>query len=377
MEQTPYYQYQEKIKAERIPYYEPSLGGEELEQLTEVIKANWISEGAKTREFETRLAQFCGVKHALAVSNCTGGLIISLMALGIKPGDEVIVPTFTFIASANSIRLAGATAVLVDVDEKTLCINPDAVEAAITPRTKAIMPVHIYGQAADIERIIAIAKKHGLHVVEDTAQGLGVKFNGKPVGSFGEIGCLSFFTDKTITIGEGGMVLTNSPELARELLMLKHDGRVERGIFVHERVAYNFRITEIQAAVGVAQLNKLETHIQRKRHNEQLYRQYLAGVEGIAFPYWDARCFVVPHRHNILVDDPEGLLQYLAKQGIGSRRFYMPVHMQPCYNISGHFPNAESAYRRGLSLPTGPLLKKEQIAYVCEKIIDYMRNKPV
>lgn len=370
---TAYYEYEEKIKAERIPYYEPWLGKEELAQLTEVLRANWISEGAKTRELERRLAELHGTKHALAVSNCTGALIIAMKALGIGPGDEVIVPTFTFIASASSVRLAGATPVLVDSDARTLNIDPQAAERAITPRTKAIIPVHLYGQAADMAAIMAIAARHGLPVIEDAAQGLAVRFQGRPVGSFGEIGCLSFFTDKSITLGEGGAVLTSSDRLYEELVMLKNDGRLERGMYVHDRVGYNLRITELQAAVGVAQLGKLETIVRRKRENADLYRRLLEGVPGLEFTYRDPRCFVVPHRINLLVDDADALIAYLEANGIGCRRFYLPVHMQPCYNIAGDFPNAESAYRRGLSLPSAPTLKQEEIAFVCDKVREFFR----
>jgi len=369
---TAYYEYEEKIKGERIPYYEPWLGEEELAQLNEVIRANWISEGAKTREFERRLAELHGTKYALATSNCTGALIIAMKALGIGPGDEVIVPSFTFIASVSSVRLAGATPVLVDVDAQTLNIDPLAAERAITPRTKAIIPVHLYGQAADMEAIMAVAARHGLPVIEDAAQGLAVKFQGRPVGSFGEIGCLSFFTDKSITLGEGGAVLTSSDRLYEELLMLKNDGRLERGMYCHDRVGYNLRITELQGAVGVAQLGKLETIVRMKRENADLYRRLLEGTPGLEFTHRDPRCFVVPHRVNVLVDDPDALIAHLEANGIGCRRFYLPVHMQPCYNIAGDFPNAETLYRRGLSFPSAPTLKEEQIAFVCDKVREFM-----
>ena len=369
---TAYYEYEERIKGEKIPYYEPWLGDEELAQLTEVIRANWISEGAKTREFESRLAQLHGTRYALAVANCTGGLIIAMKALGIGAGDEVIVPTFTFIASVSSVRLAGATPVLVDVDARTATIDPAAVERAITPRTKAILPVHLYGHAADLEAVMAIAERHGLAVIEDAAQGVAVKFQDRPVGSFGAIGCLSFFTDKSITLGEGGAVLTNSDSLYEELLMLKNDGRLERGMYVHDRVGYNLRITELQAAVGLAQLGKLDTIVRRKRANEELYRRRLQAVPGLEFTYRDPRCFVVPHRVNVLVDDPEALIAHLEANGIGSRRFYLPVHLQPSFDIKGDFPNAEDLYRRGLSLPSAPTLTEDQIAFVCDKVREFM-----
>jgi perosamine synthetase len=367
-ERIPYYEYQEQIRREKIPYYTSWIGEEELAEVTQVIRDNWISEGPKTRQFEQQLAARFQVKYALAVSNATAGLVISMTALGIGQGDEVIAPTFTFIASTNAIRLAGATPVLVDVDAKTFTIDLDAAERAITPRTKAILPVHIYGHPADMDRVMDLAKRRGLRVLEDAAQGMGVRFNGKPVGSFGDISVVSFFADKAITIGEGGLVMTNSDELNRELLMLKNDGRLERGIYFHDRVGYNFRISDLQAAVGLGQLKKLDVILERKRRNEELYREHLTGVAGIEFPHRDPRAYVVPHRSNIMVDDPEGLVRHMAKCGVGCRRFYFPVHKQPIYQVQGSFPVADQLYERGVSLPSAPTLADEQVEFVARSV---------
>jgi perosamine synthetase len=226
-----------------------------------------------------------------------------------------------------------------------------------------------------MEKIMLIAHRRGLRVVEDAAQGVGVKFLGRSVGTFGDFGCLSFFTDKSITTGEGGVVLTNSDELATEIQYWKNDGRLERGLYHHHRIGYNFRVTDLQMAVGLGQIDKLDAIVHRKLHNEQLYKKYLADVEEVEFPYEDPRGVRVPHRINILLDDPEGLTNYLASDGIGCRRFFHPVHQQPCYKgaFTGSFPNTERTYARGLSLPSSPLLTEEQIAYVCEKITTYMR----
>jgi perosamine synthetase len=368
-----YYVYEEKIKREKIPYYEPWLGDDEIAQLTQVIRANWISEGAKTREFEARIAQLAGTKYSLAISNCTAALIIGMKSLGIGPGDEVIVPDFTFIATVNSVRLAGATPVLVDIDPHTFTIDPDAARQAITPRTKAIIAVHLYGQAADMHRVADVARRHELAVIEDAAQGLAVQFDGKPVGSFGNVSCFSFFADKSITLGEGGAICTNSDDLIEELLMLKNDGRAERGTYFHPRLGYNLRITELQAAVGLAQLGKLESIIERKRRNLMLYRELLAEVEGVELPYLDPRCFIVPHRVNVLIDDPESLMTYLGQAGIGCRRFFLPVHKQPCYNWPGEYPNSERAFARGLSLPSAPSLTEDQVQYICGQITKFVR----
>lgn len=355
-----------------IPLFEPWLGEEELTQITEVIKSKWIAEGEKTREFEKLIATLCGTKHAVAVSNGTVALYIGLRVLGVGEGDEVIVPDFTFIASANSIKLAGATPVFVDIDEKTFNIDPQSTQRAITKRTKAIMPVHIYGQAADMDRVGEIARKHNLYIVEDAAQGIGVKFNGKPVGGFGDIGCISFYADKTITTGEGGMILTNDAKLAEQCILMKNQGRLRAGAYVHPHIGYNFRLSDLQAAIGLAQLSKLSTMIEMKKRNEKLYRQGLADVKGVEFPYIDPRGYNVPFRINILIDDPEGLQKFLEREGISSRRFFYPLHRQPCYNLEGEFPNTEKAYERGLSLPSYVALSEQQILYVCEKIKSFV-----
>lgn len=358
-----------------IPQFEPWLGEEELAQVAETIRANWITGGEKVREFERKIGELCGVKRAIAICNGTLALYVGLKILGIGEGDEVIVPDFTFIASANSVVMVGATPVFVDIDAKTFNIDPECTERAITPKTKAIMPVHIYGQSADMEAIGEIAKRHGLYVIEDAAQGIGVTFNGKPVGGFGKVGCLSFYADKTMTTGEGGMVLTNDDELVRQCLILKHQGRTGRGIYFHEHIGYNFRLTDLQAAVGLAQFSKLPTIIERKKGNEKLYRELLKDVEGVEFPYIDPRGFNVPFRINILVDEPERLHNFLEKEGIGARRFFYPLHQQPCYKVGGEFPNSVRAYERGLSLPSAVTLTREQISYVCQKIKEYFRNR--
>lgn len=369
---VPYYEYEEKLRSEKIPYYTSWLGEEELQQVTECIRKNWISEGSKTREFEDRLAKMYGREYALALCNATAGLIIGLKALGVGEDSEVIAPTFTFIASVNAIRLAGGTPVLVDVDPRTFTIDLQQAERAITPRTKAIMPVHIYGHPADMDGVMALAKKHNLCVIEDAAQATGSKYHGRPAGSFGDVAVWSFFPDKAMTLGEGGLVATNSDELFRELLMLKNDGRLERGIYFHDRVGYNFRTTDLQTAVGLAQLDKLPRIIEGKRRNLELYKKHLQGVKGIEFTHQDPNCFVVPHRSNVLVDDPEGLEKYLATQGIGCRRFYYPVHKQPCYNLKQSLPVAERLFARGLSFPSAPTLEENQIAFICERVRTYV-----
>jgi len=371
---TLYYEYGKKIKRETIPFYEPWLGDEELAQVAECIRNNWISEGEKTREFEERIAEMHCRKYALAVVNCTSALMMGFKALGIGKGDEVIGPAYTFISSINSIRLVGATPILVDVNPKTCTINVDALEMAITPRTKAILPVHLGGHPVDMDKVLSIVKKYNLHLIEDAAQSMGSMYKNKPVGAFGDVSCLSFFANKTITTGEGGVIMTDSDELYKELLMLKNDGRPERGAFLFPIVGYNFRTTDLQSAVGLAQLDKLPRIIAGKLRILKKYKRHLESVNGIEFAADDPNCYVVPHHVGIIIDDPEGLEKYLYEQGIGSRRFYPPIHKQPCYNMPDSFPIAEDMYARGLYLPSAPTMTDEEIDTVCEKIKFYIKS---
>lgn len=355
----------------QIPQFAPYLAEEEVEQIVETLRSNWITEGPKTREFETLIAERVGVKHAIAVNNGTVALYLGLKILGIGPGDEVIVPDFTFIASANAVVLAGAKPVFADIDARTFGLDSERIPPCISPRTRAIMPVHIYGQAADMPALSDVARRYGLAIIEDAAQGIGVTFKGKHVGSFGDVACMSFYADKTMTTGEGGMVLTNDDAMADECVILKNQGRPVRGRYTHEYIGYNFRLTDLQAAVGLAQLSKLETIIQLKKRNERLYHELLADVSGVEFPYKDPRGFDVPFRINILVEDPEGVRLYLEEHGISSRRFFYPLHLQPCYGVRADCTNAVRAYERGLSLPSAAGLTEEEIRYVCEKLADY------
>jgi len=362
------------MKRKIIPQIEPFIGAEELKEVSETIKNKWISGGPKLKEFQKRIAKLCGVKHAIGVCNGTQALYVGLKILGIGPGDEVIVPNFTFIASANSVFWTGAKPVFVDVDKKTFNIDPLKIEDAITQKTKAIMPVHIYGQSADMEKIMEIAKKHKLSVIEDAAQGIKVSFQGKPVGGFGDVGCMSFYADKIITTGEGGMVLTNNDELAKKAIILLNQGRTGRGWYIHDQMGYNFRLTDLQAAVGVAQVKKLPLIIKKRKNIEKLYKKYLAKVKGIEFPFVDPRGNKVPYRITILVENPQELLDFLDKEGIKASRSFYPLNLQPCYNIKGDFSNSIFAYERVLRLPSATGLTEKEIRYICNKIKNFFDN---
>jgi len=362
------------MKRKIISQTEPFIGKEELKEIAETIQNKWISGGPKLKSFQQSIAKLCRVKHAIGVCNGTQALYVGLKVLGIGPGDEVIVPNFTFIASANSVVWAGAKPVFVDVDKKTFNIDPLKIEEVITKKTKAIMPVHIYGQSADMEKIMKIAKKHKLFVIEDAAQGIKVNFKGNPVGGLGDVGCMSFYADKIITTGEGGMILTNSDELAKKVIILLNQGRTGRGWYIHDHMGYNFRLTDLQAAVGVAQIKKLPLIIKKRKKIEKLYKKYLAGVKRVEFPFVDPRGDRVPYRVTILVEKPQELLDFLDKNGIRASRSFYPLNLQPCYNIKGNFPNSIFAYERVLRLPSATGLTEKEVRYVCNKIKEFFKN---
>lgn len=358
-----------------IPQIEPWIDEAEVKEVVDVVRSTWITEGKKTQEFEQMMKELTGSKHAVAYANGTLALYAMLVSVGIKPGDEVLVPDLTFIATANAVILVGARPVFVDIDKKTLGIYIAEAEKKLTHRTKAIMPVHLYGQAADMDEILAFAKKHSLKVIEDAAQAVGVKFNGKHCGTFGDIGMISFYGNKTITTAEGAIILTESDSLAESVYRLKNHGRKEKGVFIHEQIGFNFSFNDILAAIGVAQMKKFPEISRRKNDLRKLYEENLRGV--VNFTFVDNRVEPVHWFANIIVPDAEKLSAFLKEKGIGSRRFFYPLHMQPCYkNMKqlGSFPNSEYAYKCGLSLPSSVTLRDEQVLEVCEAIREFYKK---
>ncbi|MGD0909272.1 MAG: DegT/DnrJ/EryC1/StrS family aminotransferase [Candidatus Acidiferrales bacterium] len=357
----------------RIPQFAPLLGDQELAQLRECIETAWLTEGPKTAEFIARLAALTGAKHVILAPNGTLALYMALAVCGIGPGDEVIVPDFTFLGSASSIALTGARPVFADVSPETFNFEVDAVRRALSPRTRAIMPVHIYGQAAEMTPLLELAEQEDLFVIEDAAQGIGVLYQNRHAGTLGDLGCLSFFADKTITTGEGGAILTSNDEFAGRLQYFRNQGRLSRGSFIHPQMGWNFRLTDLQSGIGIAQLDRLKTIIERKRQIEDLYKSRLAGLENVKFPVAKEPQSRVPFRMNILVPDPEKLSEHLTREGIGVRRFFYPLHRQPCFNeqnsrIGGEMVNSIAAFDRGLSLPSSVKLTEHEIDTVCEAI---------
>lgn len=359
----------------KIPVYQPSLEGKELEYVTDCIKSTWISsKGKYIGEFEKKFAQFIGVNHATTVSNGTVALHLALAALGIGPGDEVIVPTLTYIASANAIVYTGATPIFVDSLPDTWQMDPEDVKRKITPHTVAIMAVHLYGHPCDMDALMNIANEHGLFLVEDCAEAFGTYYKGKHVGTFGDVNTFSFFGNKTITTGEGGMVTTNNTALYNRLCHLKSQGVAEYRQYWHDEIAYNYRMTNICAAIGLAQLEQAEGFLHKKKKIADWYKEGLKGLPvechgeygEIVHSYW---------MFSILVENGdlrEKLRSYLAQSGIETRPLFYPIHTLPMYKKRfRYFPVAESIGSRGINLPSWPGLEKNQVDYICAKIREF------
>ena len=362
----------------RIPIGEPSLAGNELKYVTECVTTGWISsQGSFVRRFEEMLAKRLGVEHALAVSNGTVAIHLALVALGIGPGDEVIVPDLTFAATINSVIHAGATPVLVDVDPATWNLDPAATAAAITPRTRAIMPVHLYGQPADMDAIGALAAKHGLVVVEDAAEAIGALHHGRPCGTLGDAGTFSFFSNKVITTGEGGAVVFRSKEVWERAKRLRDHGMRPTKRYWHDEVGFNYRLTNLQAAIGCAQLERFDEFIARKLALAARYRDRLAGVAGIELPaeipglrnsHWMMSAIADPAATGMERDE---LMARLGEAGIETRPLFYPLHEMPPYRAHAgnrEFPATTRLSAHGLSLPSGVTLTDGEIDYVCATI---------
>jgi perosamine synthetase len=362
----------------KVPQLTPYVGEEELENLKLVIGNKWLTEGPFSQEFLALIKEQTGVKYACLANNGTLALFLALKAIGIKEGDEVIVPDFTFIASATSIYFAGAKPVFVDVKEDTLNIDVEKIERLITPNTKAIMPVHIYGQAADMDPIMELSQKYSLKIVEDAAQGYGVFYKNKHTGTIGDVGIISFFADKTITTGEGAVILTNSEDVFNNLRYLRNQGRLNSGTFIHPFLGMNFRMTDLQCAVGVAQLKKFNKIIRIKQDNFNLYIEKLKNVKEISFVEVADYSNFIPFRVNIKAERQTELMEFMEENGVQTRGFFYPLHRQQCFSYLEYSENdfevSNRLYSVGVSLPIFPGLEKTQIKYVCDIIIRFYKG---
>ncbi|MEM5847376.1 MAG: DegT/DnrJ/EryC1/StrS family aminotransferase [Candidatus Aenigmatarchaeota archaeon] len=355
----------------------PVIGEEEIKAVEEVLRSGILAQGPKVKEFEEKIAEYIGVKYAIATSSGTTALHTALLAVGIKPGDEVITTPFTFIATANSILYCGAKPVFVDVDERTFNINPSLIEEKITEKTKAILPVHLYGQPADMKSLMKICEKHNLILVEDAAQALGAEFEGKKVGSFGDCAIFSFYPTKNITTGEGGMVVTNDEEIAEKCRKIRNHGEYER--YFVDSLGYNYRMTEIAAVIGLTQLKKLESLNTKRIKNANFLIKNLKNIKEIEVPFIAKNVKHVFHQFTIKTNRRDELKHFLEEKGIQSVVYYpLPIHKQKLYQELGYkdfLPVAEKLSKEVLSLPVHPNLTKEDLSLIVESIREFFKQK--
>ncbi|MGK0466570.1 LegC family aminotransferase [Clostridium sp.] len=361
-----------------IPLCIPEIRGNEWKYVKDCIDTNWVSSvGSYVNLFEEKFGEYVGSKSAVVTMNGTAALQLALMTLNIGAGDEVIVPSLTFISPINTIKYVGAEPVFVDVCRDTFVMDAEKLEAMITPKTKAIMPVHIYGHPVDMDRVMEIAKQHNLYVIEDATESLGSKYKGKMAGTIGDMGCYSFNGNKLITTGAGGMFVTNNSKHGDRAKFLSTQTKVvtDNKAFYHPEVGYNFRMPNLLAAFGVAQLENIEQYLKIKKQNATEYNKLLAEVRGITLPAEKENvenCFWL---YSILVEDEYGisrdeLIKILNEQKIEARPFFMPIHDMPPYkaNKHGDLSITKELYARGINLPSSVGLKSEDIKMVCELI---------
>jgi len=352
-----------------IPVSKPYIGEEEKTNVMEVLASGMLAQGPKVAKLEERFVQLCGVKHAIATTSGTTALHVALLAHGIGPGDEVITTPFTFIASVNSIIFTGAKPVFVDIDEETFNIDPSLIEAAITPHTKAIMPVHLYGYVCDMDALQAIADNHHLVILEDACQAVGATYNGKVAGSFGT-GAFSLYATKNVMSGEGGMITTNDDTVADQCRLIRNHGMRRR--YYHEMVGYNFRMSDLHAAIGLAQMDRLEKFTQARRTNAQYLN---ANLKTVVTPKVKAGYGHVWHQYTIRVDggrDRDAAVKQLADAGVGTGIFYpVPAHQQEYmreYAGEYHLPVAEKLAKEVISLPVHPQLSQADLETIVAEV---------
>lgn len=352
-----------------IPIAKPLIGDEEKQAVLEVLGSGMIAQGPRVKAFEEAFAAMVGTRHAIATTSGTTALHTALLALEIGPGDEVITSAFTFIASSNSVLFVGGRPVFVDIDPRTFNLDPAQIEAAITPRTKAIMPVHLFGQSCEMDAILEIARKHNLKVIEDACQSHGATYKGKVVGSFG-VGTFSLYPTKNMTSAEGGMITTNDDKIAESCRVIRQHGMRRR--YYHDELGFNFRMTDVHAAIGLEQLKKLGRFNQVRRENAAFLDAHLRGVTT---PYVAPGCEHVYHQYTIRIPGGrrDALLEHLSGQGVGSAVYYpVPIHLQTYYTqelrYNQSLPQAEQAAAEVLSLPVHPALSQADLEAIAAAV---------
>lgn len=364
-----------------VPVNEPRIAKNALKYVSDCITSGWISSsGSYLKEFEEEFAARFGVKHAITTTNGTASLHLAIASLNIGKGDEVILPAHTMMASAAAIVYTGATPVLVDAERDSWNMDVTQIENKITKNTKAIMPVHIYGLPVDMDPVLKLANKYNLAIIEDAAESTGAEYKDKLTGTFGEFGCFSFYANKIITTGEGGVVLTNNDELAAHARLLKDMAHSPKQRFLHEEIGFNYRMTNMQAALGLAQLEELDKYLETKIWMAGMYNKLLYNLEGITLPIEKPWAKNVYWMYGILIEDSFGItreqfMYELKERGIDTRTFFVPMNRQPALLKMGlykeeKFPVSDEISKKGLYIPSGLAITKEQIERVCEVIIE-------
>jgi perosamine synthetase len=358
----------------QIPVARPVIGQDEISAVTAVLESGMLAAGERVSEFERNFADYCGTTHAVAINNGTAALHAALLAADIGHGDEVIVPSFSFIATATAVSMTGAKPIFVDVDEQTFGIDPAKVQENVSPKTKAVIGVHLFGQPFDIQGIKQVCESHNLILIEDAAQAQGAMFNGEKTGGFGQFGCFSFYATKNMTTGEGGMVTTSEKAFADRLRLLINHGQSEK--YLHTRLGYNYRMTDIAAAIGLVQLKKLEKFNTRRRKNAEYYDSHIS-VKGLVTPVVAPGMHHVYHQYVIRLTDEfpmkrADFLEYLKAKGIGTAVHYpIPIHRQPLYANAlepDTCPVSTSLASSVMSIPVHPLLDQKELTYISDAI---------
>lgn len=356
----------------KITQIDPWFDQDEVEATASCIDARWLTEGPQAAEFLARIQEETGARHAVLAPNGTLGLFLALLAADLPRDGEILIPSFTFYASASSAVFAGLRPVFVDADPQTFNLDVSSLESLVTDRTTAIMPVHIYGQSAPLDEICEFAARHKLTVIEDAAQAFGVSYQGRHAGTWGDLGVISFFSDKTITTGEGGVVLTNDTALYEKLRLLRNQGRPNSGTFIHDSLGMNFRMTDLQCAVGNAQLRKFPAIVAGKQAKHERYAANLKDVAGLRFLQVQPGSNHVPFRFALLSERKDEVSEALEQAGIQTRGFFYPLHLQPALRqyANGPLPVSEELSQKGLCLPVHHGLADGDIDEICGIVRD-------
>ena len=364
----------------KIPIAKPDIGKDEVQAVMETMKSGWVTQGEKVEEFEESFAKYCGAKYGVAVSNGTAALHIALTALDIKGGDEVITTPLSCVATTNPIVYLNAKPVFVDVEPTTLNVNSALIEKKVTRKTRAILPVHLFGHPVDLDPLMEVAEKHGLYVIEDAAQAHGARYKGKKVGSFGHVSCFSFYADKLITTVEGGMALTNDEELAEKMCLLRSFGMNKREKFYHPILGYNYKLSDIHAVIGLVQLRKLDYYIERKRVNVQFLRSGL-NHSDLRLPVELDYAFNVYYVCHVLAEKgKEKIVKHLERKGIETRPLLSFIPEQPPYQKYRYNLNelhvARNAHRKGFYISNSPLLTENELDLVASALFKSIGDLP-